>query len=147
MTVLLPWEPPDGIEALAIWLTEIGETRANRPPGTVFPYYMVTETPGTDDKITYHGVYQVHSFAMSTPDGTSGLVNAMNAARLAARRVLAMGPPLMPQALITLTSGQIVQCDGVETKLSPHYQQFTEDASIERIVAEYDIDWRFIAAV
>lgn len=145
MTVLFGYAPPDGIEALIVWLSAIGETRANRPPGAVFPFYMVTKPAVSDDKITESGIYRVHSFSTAS-GGVSALKMASDAARAAHRRVLAMGPPIASQQPITVAGGRTVACDGVQTKLGPVWERYSDDGSIERFVAEYQIDWRFAAA-
>jgi hypothetical protein len=103
---------------------------------------MVQRPSTVDDKITETGVYQVHSFDIAR-GGVSALKNASDAARLAHRRVLAFGPPLAFQQPVPLSSGLVVQCDGVLTKVGPHWEKFSDDGSIERFVGEYDIDWRF----
>lgn len=144
MTVLFGYAPPDGVEALIVWLSAIGETRANRPPGAVCPFYMVTKPAASDDKITEFGTYRVHSFGTAT-GGVSALTMASNAARAAHRRVLAMGPPFTSQQPITLANGRTVACDGVQTKLGPVWEKYSNDGSIERFIAEYQIDWRFAA--
>lgn len=145
MTILLDRMPPDGMEALVVWVGGLGtETRANRPPGAVLPYYMITRPAVTDDKITESGTYRVHSFAGASGT-TSALLAANDASYLAHRRVLVFGPPFAPQQSVTLSNGKVVQCDGVSTLLGPTREQYTEDNSIERFVADYKIDWRFVA--
>lgn len=142
MTVLLPWMPPDGIEALQVWMSEIGQARATKPVG-VYPFHMLTELPGDDDKITHFAHYRVHSFDVAH-DGVSAIRNAYLASRLAWQRILAFGPPLMPQQWVTLSNGKSVTPDRVETKMSPHWEKYAEDGSVERFITEYDIDWRFV---
>lgn len=144
MTLLLPWMPPDGVEALIVWLGEIGETRASRPPGGVYPFHMITELPGDDDKITHHGKYRVHSFDIAH-DGNTALRNAYLASRLAWQRILAFAPPLVGQQWVTLSDGKTVAPDQVKTKMSPHWEKYSEDGTVERFITEFDIDWRFIA--
>jgi len=145
MTVLLNTAPPDGIEALVVWVSAIGETRANRPPGAVFPYYMIERPAVTDDQITQRGTYRVSTFGVATGN-LSAMYVADQAARLAERRVLALAPRFGPQQPVTLSSGLVVFSDGVKTMLGPAREQYTDDNSIERFIAEYQIDWRFIAA-
>lgn len=144
MTVLLDRRAPDGFEALVIWLTAIGESRANRPPGAVFPYYMVTRPSVVNDQITETGIYRVHSFAVET-GGDSALYGAYKASMLADSRVLALAPRFGPQQPVTMSSGLVVYSDGVSTKLGPTHEKFTEDGSIERFVADYEIGWRLLA--
>lgn len=145
MTILLDRMPPDGVEALEIWVREIIEARANRPPGAELPFCMLTRPTVVDDKITETGTYRTQTFAAAT-DTKSALLAARDAAYDVHRRILVMGPPMAWQQPITLSDGKVVQCDGVSTLQGPTWEKYTEDGSIESFIAEYTIDWRFIAA-
>jgi len=139
VTVLLGWEAPPGGEMLIAWLTPIGRAGAKRKSGDVLPYYMVNRVAGPDDKVTDYGTYSVHSFAAS-------YTAAEDAARLAHRRILALGPPLAPQRRVTISGGRIVQADRVMTDQAPFWLKYSDEVNLERFVARYDIDLRFVAA-
>lgn len=146
MTDLFPYEPPDGVEALVLWVSEVIECRANRPPGAVLPYCMITRVAGIDDKITETGRYRAHTFGTET-NGVSALKSASDAANLVARRIQAFGPPFAPQRTVTLGDGRTVAPDRVSTSMIPAWVKYSDDGTIERFVAEYVIDWRFVAAI
>jgi len=144
--LLLPWKAPDGVGALIKWISEVVQAGATKPPGAGYPYAMVRLMPGgSDDKLTYRGVYAVHVFDVAR-NGVSAVKNARDAADLVHRRVLAFGPPLMPQQSVVLPDGTVVMPDTVETKTATEWVQYSEDGSVEQFVTEYDISWRYQAA-
>lgn len=138
---LLPWYPPSVSELVIVWLRPLGDANGvglDRPSGGVLPYRMVTPVAGDDDKITQTSIVSVHTF------GTD-MDTAEAAAQITHQRMLLLGPPLVVQQPVTLSSGATVMADSVTTKLIPTWVDY-EDNVIRRFVARYEIDLRFIAA-
>jgi hypothetical protein len=150
MTVpLLPYTAPDGTEVLIAWLTPLGETRDERPSGAVLPFRQVHRLGGPFDGLVDHGLYSVSTFSDDSAD-------ASTQADLTHRRILLLGPSrqfsYVPQAKVTLSSGLVVQADGVQVMEGPHEVNYGEGAGhlasapYSRYVATYVIPMRIIRA-
>lgn len=150
MTVeLLDYDAPSGIEALIMWLVPLSDVDG-RDVGPMrdtldgFPFSMVLDVAGVDDKITEHGIYQIEDYATgATREEAYNLAEAQ--ARLTRRRILAWGPPLAPQRKVTLSDGRIVRADSVTTSVKPHWQPYGDNTTIQRFVARYAVDLRMVA--
>ena len=125
-----------GVELLITWLKPLGEVGAQRGPGSALPFRLVECVAGSDDKITDSGIYQVSTFA-ATYD------QAEREASLTHQRMLKLGPPLAPQARITLSDNTVVWADSVTTSQKPIWVNFTDAAQIVRFVARYSVGIRF----
>lgn len=149
MTVpLLPYIPPDGTETLIAWLTPLGETRDERPSGAVLPFFKVHRIGGGDDGLVDRGLYSVSTF---NSDSTS----AQSQAWIAHRRMLLLAPNrygYVAQQHITLTSGDVVQCDGVKTIEAPKEIDYgagaghQASAPYSEFVGTYEVALRFVLA-
>jgi hypothetical protein len=140
MTVLFPWVAPSVSELVVAWLLPIGAANSasvERPTGAILPFRMVNRVASRDDKVTDNSTVSVHTFALT-------MTEAESEAMLTHRRMLALGPPLAPQQMVTISTG-VVYADCVESSQGPVWIDY-EDNQIRRFVARYEIDLRFVAA-
>jgi hypothetical protein len=126
---------------IVAWLEPIalangGGVAGKRRPGDPLPFWLVSRVAGPDDKVTDYGNYSVHSLA-------EDLAAANEWAMLAHRRMLVLGPPLVAQQRVTISGGRTVFADKVATDLFPRYEYYSD--TIDRFVARYDVDLRFVA--
>jgi hypothetical protein len=137
-TELFAWAPPDGTEVLITWLSELGETRDERPSGGDLPFRMVNRIIGTDDRLTDMGHYSIHTFAETKPD-------AQYEAGETHKRLLALAGQFTGQQKVTISDGQEVYVDDVKVIESPHFVQWDDENSLYRFVGTYRVDLRYVA--
>lgn len=120
------------------WLEPLGvAVKPKRRPNDAVPMRMVNRITGPADRLTDHGIYSIHDFA-------STYTAAEDNARETMRRICAMGPPFSPQKPILLDSGVTVFVDRIVIDEAPHWEFYAD--TIERFVATYRVDLRFVAA-
>lgn len=129
---------PRGTELLIVSLSDLGETRGDRPSGAVTNYRMVNRVAGTDDKITDVGLYDVHSFGAT-------LAEAEDRSWETHYHILDLGPPLTYPKTVIIRSGP-AQVETVGTEMTPRWVKYVDDGSIYRYVARYRVTIRFVAA-
>lgn len=149
MTVpILPYSAPDGAEVLIAWISPLGETRDERPSGAVLPFRQIHRIGGGDDGLVDHGLYSVSTF-------NSDSNSAQTESWITHRRILLLGPNrfgYVPQQHVTLTSGQVVQCDSIRVIEAPKEVDYSEGAGHQasapysRFTATYEISLRFVLA-
>jgi len=130
-----------GTEVLVAWLLPLGIPVSGPRPGNetqTLPYRMINRVAGSDDKITDSGIYSIHDFAATYAGAEAN-------SELTRTRVHRLGPPLAPQARVTISGGQIVVADCVLTDQAPFWLKYNDDTDFWRFVARYRIDFRFVA--
>lgn len=149
MTVpLIDFIAPDGTEVLIAWLSPLGEVRDERPSGAILPFWQVHRHDGGDDGLVDRGVYTVSTF-------NSDSNSAQQQAWIAHRRMLLLAPNrfgYVPQAHVTLQSGQVVQADGIKVIEAPREVNYGEGAGhlasapYSRFTGIYEVAFRVIRA-
>jgi len=127
-----------GTEVIRAWLLPLGIPAGALRPPSVTPYRLINRVAGSDDKITDSGVYSVHDFA-ATYDAAEAN------SELTRSRIHQLGPPLAPQARVTISGGRIAIADSVVTDQAPFWLKHNDDPNLWRFVARYRIDFRFVA--
>lgn len=103
---------------------------------TPLPYRMINRVSGHDDKVFESSIVSVHTFAGS-------MAAAESAAYVTHGWMLALGPPIVGQTAVTISTGSVM-ANCVETMQSPIWVDY-EDTDLRRFVARYDIELRFAA--
>lgn len=134
--------PPDGMAALVLRLNVLHEAQPMRAPGAVLPYYLIWRPGVTDDQLTEFGTYRVESFDKARDD-KSALLSAYDVAMEAHEQVLSLCPRFGAQQPVEMPDGTTVCADKAETRLGPIHQKYTDDGTIERWIADYEIHWRY----
>lgn len=140
MTALYAYQAPPGLQVVQTWL-EVGgiPVKPKRKDGEPLPARMVVRIPiNTGSKLVDAALYRVHDFAKT-------FTAAEDNARWTERRMLALAPPGATfQQRITLDGGQIVQADTCTNPKPYSWEYYSE--TVERFVAEYRVEFRFIPA-
>lgn len=138
MSTLFPTQAPSGLRVLLKWLQPGGvPVRLRRSANDPLPYRLIDRVPlNTGSKMVDSAVYRIHDFA--TDFGT-----AEDNARWTERRMLALAPPWTGQSAVTLTEG-VVRAD-LCICTRPYGWEFFSD-TVERFVADYRVDLRFVPA-
>jgi hypothetical protein len=141
--VSFPWMAPSVTEFVVTYLqTQFGATGVGAekpttgPTGTLLPYRMVNRVSGHDDKVFESSIVSVHTFADTMTDAES-------AAYVTHGWMLALGPPIVGQTAVTISTGSVM-ANCVETMQSPIWVDY-EDTNLRRFVARYEIELRFTA--
>lgn len=144
MTDLYEYAPPFGVEVLRTQLLPLGgSVVARRRAGDPLPQRILTRIGGPTSDFTDEGVYSVHDLAEKGVDG-QGYTDAETAAWVSWRRIMLLKPPLGGQTPVTLESGQVVFVDQVLCTEAPRWEFYSD--TVERFVARYRVDLRFVAA-
>ncbi len=146
MTDLYPYAAPDGLEMLIRWLAPLGgEVGPQLELNSQYPFRMVYEIPGTDDRVSVRNIYGVDTFATGATKAEA-LLNARNEAQRTHRRIELLGPPWGGQQRVQMDDGSFAFADEVVTSRTPSWAPYGTNELVARMVAHYAITLRKTAA-
>lgn len=139
MTAMFPTQAPSGNRVVMKWLQPGGiPVRLKRVAGDPVPFRWLERIPiNTGSKMVDSAVYRIHDLAADF--GT-----AEDNARWTERRMLTLAPPWTGQSAVTLSSGLVVRADACVCTRPYSWEYFSD--TIDRFVADYRVDLRFVPA-
>lgn len=139
MTELYEYAPPDGVELVIKWLSDLGvEVRDERPAGAPLPFIMVHGLGGPDDGLVSKGQYSIHVFAE-----TKTAAQALSMRVL--RRMRLLAGPFVGQQKVTLSTGDAF-VDNMVVVESPREVELLDSGlprSVYRYVGTYRVELRY----